>query len=427
MTSSNSHADQPIVVEEWPSENPLLVVSVLFAAIGWVLLTVTVIGLVYALFIALFFALMHLVFVGHVRGSAVRLGPNQFPELHAAVERIARRMDLTPLPEIYVMQAGGSLNAFATRFLRLNIVVLFSDLLEACGANTAARDMIIAHELGHIKAGHLRWRWFLMPSGFVPFLGPALSRAREYTCDRYGLAGANGDREAAGIGLAILAAGATHGPRVNRAELVRQRATITRSGLMTFAEWFGSHPPLCKRIAEIDPSLAAGAPVSRSGPALAAAFTLAVPTAMVFAVIGFMGSDIVAKFRAIADSAAVQQAGAPAAEEEEPEHVVPPDAEQRARGDITRLVAFIEQERRRASLPWNAAELGRRLREEYPRGDMPADPFDGSDYGYDQRGTHYMVWSSGPDGRSWTDDDIRYDSRVGRIVSAPQLPALKLP
>ena len=423
---SRSNPDQPIVVEEWPSENPLLVLSVLFAAIGWIVLAVTIIGLAYAIFLGLFFALVHLIFVAHVRGSAVRLGPDQFPELHAAVERIAQRMDLSPLPEIYVMQAGGSRNAVATKFLRLNIVVLYSDLLDACGANTAARDMIIAHELGHVKAGHLRWRWFLMPSGFVPFLGSALSRAREYTCDRYGLAGANGDREAAGIGLAILAAGATYGPKVNRAELVRQRATISRSGLMTVAEWFGSHPPLCKRIAQIDPTLAAGAPVARTGAALAGAFTLAVPAAIAFAFMSFMGSDIVTKFRSIADSAAVRQAGGPAvSQEEEPEHVVPPDAEERARADITRLVAFIEEERRRGGIPWNAAELGRRLREQYPRSDTPTDPYDGSDYGYDQRGTHYMVWSSGPDGRSWTDDDIRYDSRAARIVS--QLPALKLP
>src|SRR5258705_8404543 len=148
----------------------------------------------------------------------------------------------SPVPETYLMQAGGSLNAFATRFLRSHMVVLFSDLLEACGDNTAARDMIIAHELGHIKSGHLRWRWFLLPAGVIPFLTSALSRAREYTCDRYGLAGA-GNADGAGLGLAILAAGASHGPLVNRAELVRQRVTVSRSGWMTLGEWFGTHPP----------------------------------------------------------------------------------------------------------------------------------------------------------------------------------------
>ena len=98
-------------------------------------------------------------------------------------------MGMARVPEVYVMQAGGTLNALASKFMRANIVVLFSELIEACDDDTGARDMIIAHELGHLHAGHLRWTWFLLPGSMVPFLGTALSRAREYTCDRYGAAG----------------------------------------------------------------------------------------------------------------------------------------------------------------------------------------------------------------------------------------------
>jgi hypothetical protein len=71
------------------------------------------------------------------------------------------------------MQAGGNLNAFATRFRKANFVVLYSELLSACGDNTAARDMIIAHELGT----HQMWTRALAVSsaarwGFVPFWRP---------------------------------------------------------------------------------------------------------------------------------------------------------------------------------------------------------------------------------------------------------------
>jgi hypothetical protein len=45
-----------------------------------------------------------------------------------------------------------------------------------------------------------------MPAMFIPFVGGALSRARDYTCDRYGRAAA-GDEEGALLGLTILAAG----------------------------------------------------------------------------------------------------------------------------------------------------------------------------------------------------------------------------
>lgn len=256
-------APGPIRIERWRTERPLFVAAVAVSALLWLVAAVTVIGLGYALFLGAFFFIMHLVFIAQVRGSGVRLGPDQFPELYERVESLALRMGMERAPETYLMQAGGSLNAFATRFLGANIVVLFSDLLEACGDNEPARDMIIAHELGHVHAGHLRWHWFLLPSKLVPFLGSALSRAREYTCDRYGLAGA-GERDGAVLGMTILAAGGAHGPKVNREALVRQRADID-TGWMTIGEWFSSHPPLVKRILQLDPTLRSPQDRSRGG------------------------------------------------------------------------------------------------------------------------------------------------------------------
>jgi Zn-dependent protease with chaperone function len=213
------------------------------------LLVISIVGIIYALSFGLFFFVMHLVFVAQVRGSAIRLGPDQFPELYARIDELASRMGIEQTPETYLMQAGGSLNAFATKFRRSNIVVLYADLLEACGDNEAARDMIIAHELGHIRAGHLRWRILLMPAALVPFLSGALSRAREYTCDRYGLAGA-GEREGALLGLTILAAGGKFAPQVNRKAFVEQRKEMR--GWMRLGELFSTHPALAKRLAALE-------------------------------------------------------------------------------------------------------------------------------------------------------------------------------
>ena len=251
---SAAAGDAPIHVSRWPSERPLFAISLLAAIVLWVVICVSVVGLVYAVALGLFFFVMRLGFIAHVRGSAVRLGPDQLPELHARVELLARRMGLARVPETYLMQAGGSLNAFATRFFRANIVVLFSDLLDACGDDEAARDMIIAHELGHIHAGHLRWHLLLLPASVIPFLGSALSRAREYTCDRYGLAGA-GSPTGAVRGLTILAAGPKQAAHVNHAAFVRQREQLN-TGWMTLGEWLSTHPPLAKRLAQVDPALA---------------------------------------------------------------------------------------------------------------------------------------------------------------------------
>lgn len=419
--------NSPIVVRRWPSEQPLLAIALIVSAFAWLGIIVSIIGFVYAVLFAVFFALMHLAFIAYVRGSAVRLGPNQFPELHQTVERLAVRMGLERVPEAYLMQAGGSLNAFATRFLRSHIIVLFSDLLEACGDNTAARDMIIAHELGHIKAGHLRAHWFLLPACFVPFLMPALSRAREYTCDRYGLAGA-GDVNGAGLGLAILAAGAEHGPRVNRAELVKQRTALETSGLMTLGSWMASHPPLSKRLAAIDPSLGSATLVSRKGAVRAGLALAAVPVAGIVMIAAFLSSSIVQQFRAITDSARVAQSGQrtraaaggaggiAGLEEEDSVYTPPPDAAERARADLLKVAQFLEADHARRPLPWNSRELYQRLAQSYP-GRAPMDPYDGSAFGYDYVGGEFVLFSSGPDQESWTDDDIRYDSRVHRLVA----------
>jgi Zn-dependent protease with chaperone function len=399
----------PIVVSRWPTEKPLLVLTAIAAAIMWLVLIVSGIGIVYIVMIATFLAVMHLILVGNLRGSAVRLGPQQFPELYSAIDTLSRRMRMRT-PEAYLMQAGGALNAFATRFVGSNIIVLYSDLLAACGDDTAARDMIIAHELGHIKCGHVRWQWLLLPGAFIPFLGTALSRAREYTCDRYGLAGA-GDADGAAMGLTILASGRAHASRVNKSELARQREVVSRSGLMTLAEWFGTHPPLSKRIAQINPALVGHTSLTGMGPAIAGALVFGIPIAIGFLVWQVGSSDLAKTFKAAMDSAAVR----PVAEAEDPPYVAPPDAAERARADIGRIAAFVHEERSRGSLPWNIAELKERMAVSF-RTDFPVDPFDGNDYGYDQRGEHFVLWSSGADQKSWTADDIRYDSRAGRFV-----------
>ncbi len=405
---------ETVTVERWPSERPLFALSLLVSIVLWLLAVVSVFGIIYAGIFALFFFLIHLGFVAHVRGSAVRLSPEQFPELHQRVARMAVRLGMMQVPETYVMQAGGALNAFATRFLGSNIVVLYSDLLEACEDNDAARDMIIAHELGHIQAGHLAWHWVLLPSALVPFLGTALSRAREYTCDRFGLAGA-GDREGALVGLSILAAGPKFGPRVNRTAMVAQRALLN-NGLMTLGEWLSTHPPLAKRLAALEPSLIGNAPrVYRAGPLQAAAMIFfAVVLPMVGA--GVLVASAIPKFMEGLESGASLEGNA--LDDGEDEEFVPPPADSGLRIVSAHMTAFTALlDGRRAAgelLPWDTDELYEAWSAANPGASEPQDPFDGGRYGFRSRDGHYQLWSSGPDGESWTEDDVRIDSRIKR-------------
>jgi Zn-dependent protease with chaperone function len=395
MSSPVRQSHPAITVQPWPTERPLYVFTLLIALALWVVLTITVVGLVYAAMFAVLFFVLHVGFIAYVRGSAVRLGPDQFPELHAAVVRMAGRIGLDPLPEAYLMQAGGALNAFATRFLGTNLVVLFSDLLDACGDNTAARDMIIAHELGHVHRGHLRWHWVLLPAGFIPFLLSALSRAREYTCDRYGLAGA-GNTEAALLGLAILSAGEKHGPLVNRRVFAAQRAALN-TGWMTLGEWLGTHPPLSKRMIALDPALAAGTPRLRPIGAMRAA-----------AIIGLILLPLVAGTWAVAAKlpAIMRQANGKTSVEA----VVNPLDSLKIREDLDRLGTFIAEEQAAGrGIPANGRDLSEIWTATYPNEAIPRD-IDSTSYGYYRTRDGFVLWSNGPDGESKTVDDMQWRS-----------------
>jgi Zn-dependent protease with chaperone function len=391
-------------VERWPSEIPLFALAAVVSAGLWLLAVMTIVGLVYGIMLGLFFFVMHLVLVAHVRGNGVRVGPTQFPEVHAAVESLAQRIGMKAVPEAYLIQGGGILNAFATRFGRSDMVILYTDLLEACGDDHEPRDMIIAHELGHLACGHVRWNFAIAPALLVPFLSGSLSRAREYTCDRYGRAGA-GTAEGAVLGMAILAAGGRFGRQIDRRALASQRSALN-TGWMTIAEWLSSHPPIVKRIAQLDPSLR---DASLEGPAgvLRALGIIGIALSPVF-VAGVVAAVLFPAW--IARHAPSRQT---------PNHTSaafqPPSAEvgtALAQRGFVELSAFIrEEERAGRGLPWDTREVYERWNAAHPGTREPRDPFDGTRYAYEQRGNRFKLWSVGPDAEWETDDDLIYDSQ----------------
>jgi Zn-dependent protease with chaperone function len=395
----------PVHVEPWPSEAPILALVALASVGLWLLLALTVFGLAYALLIGLFLFVSHVAFVAYVRGSAVRLSPDQFPELHRRVEELAARAGLRRVPEAYLLQAEGALNALATRFLGADVVVLFADLLEACGPDERARDMVIGHELGHLAAGHLRWRWLLAPGLVLPFLGAAYSRACELTCDRWGAA-LCGDRAAALRGLAILAAGGAHGPRVNLEALSRQGDALD-TGWMTLGRWLVGHPPLCDRVAALEPAWGGRRRVAGAIRALA---ILGTPVVLTLVAGGVFAARMLPRIReAIAQAGPPAPAPGPATEKA----FTPPEDEELARrqvaADLEALWRTADEHRRRMGvLPADAAALYGAWRS--MGGDPeaePLDPFDGSRYGYGLlESGGFVVWSSGPDGKSGTEDDL---------------------
>jgi Zn-dependent protease with chaperone function len=411
-TAETRSPSTPLPLDRWPSEIPLLIFVIMAAAMLWMFLIFSIFGIVYALLIGLALFLAHVAFVAHLRGSAVRLGPNQFPELHDRVQLLAAKAGIDPVPEAYLMEAGGTLNALATKLFRSRMIVLYSDLLDACGSNSAARDMIIGHELTHIKAGHLRGIWFLALGMFVPFLGGAYSRAREYTCDRYGAA-LCGDQHGALAGLAILAAGKEHGPKVDLETFARQKSDLD-TGWMTLGKWLSTHPPLCERIAALEPSLTAGVVPSVRGPVRALSIIgIAVMIPVVGA--GVFFATLLPDLREFMEAAGSVEGYD---SDWSPPEIDEATGRAQVEADFDRLSALLAAYHDETGmLPADEEELSELWESRQGGEPLPNDPFYDLPYGYIAMEGGVYLWSSGPDAELETDDDIERWLELGESDS----------
>ena len=119
---------------------------------------------------------------------------------------------------------------------------LFTNLYHG---NRDGLRFILGHELGHIRLHHVSL-WYQIAVAYserIPLLGPALSRLREYSCDRQGAhlspLGATG--------LVLLASGRHTENIVDVGELVRQGEAL-RGFWVGLAQLPRSHPFTVRRL-----------------------------------------------------------------------------------------------------------------------------------------------------------------------------------
>ena len=152
----------------------------------------------------------------NMRSNAVQMSPTQFPEGYRMVVEAAQRQGLRRVPDAYVLLGNGAINAFASGHGFRRFVVVYSDLFEIGGRarDPEALRFVINHEVGHLAAGHVSYFRLLLTllARQLPLLGPALSRAQEYTADNYGYDAA--PQGVAGV-MGLLTAGKYLGAQVN--------------------------------------------------------------------------------------------------------------------------------------------------------------------------------------------------------------------
>ena len=120
----------------------VLIVSVL----AWLALAITIFGLFYAALFGFFLWIGSGLLTAYLRAEAVRVSPEQLPELDAAFKDVCARLGLREVPALYVLQSNGLLNSFATRFSGRNFVVVYSDFLEALVPASPEMRFILGHD-----------------------------------------------------------------------------------------------------------------------------------------------------------------------------------------------------------------------------------------------------------------------------------------
>jgi len=215
-------------------------------------LLVLIIGIVFSYFNLYLFIGLVIGAVIYIRllqaqylGNAIRIHQSQFPELFSIFKHHAIKLGISRAA-LYIVQ-DPYLNA-STIGITSCTVILNSALVEQLTEKELS--YVIAHELGHYKAGHTKISSLLTPLGNQNPISNIIfgfwNRKAEYTCDRCALI-LTKDIDSGISTLLKLSLGLNLYKRFNVQGFISQlKKAENRS--VTFGELLASHPVLTNRI-----------------------------------------------------------------------------------------------------------------------------------------------------------------------------------
>ena len=232
-----------------PKEETYFILALLVSIAAWLALVLTIFGLFYALLFGFFLWIGNGLLCAYLRSEAVRVSEQQLPQLYATYLEVCAKFNLTHPPALYVLQSGGFLNAFAARHAGRSFVVVYSDFMDALGADSPEMKFILGHEIGHLRSRHILKQMLLAPGLFMPLLGPAYRRSWESSCDRHGAYAAQ-DIEASTRAMMVLSGGKAHGKQL-QAEAFASQHVDERGFFVSLHELSSTYPTMSKRVTDL--------------------------------------------------------------------------------------------------------------------------------------------------------------------------------
>lgn len=217
--------------------------------IAWGACVVMIVPIMFALAAGILLWLGNGLLIARLKADAVKVEGDQLPVLAATFARVCANLEIETVPELFVLQSNGLLNAFATRHGGRNFVVVYSELLDTYGPDSPEIEFLLGHELGHIKRSHISKHLFLLPGLLFPLLGSAYSRACESSCDRHGLFAAT-DRKGAVNAMMVLAGGKQVKATMDSAAFASQY-TNYRGFFVSWYELISGYPTTSQRVANL--------------------------------------------------------------------------------------------------------------------------------------------------------------------------------
>lgn len=236
-------------------EKSYFMMAAIFGGLCWatLILGTVGIGLLFVGMMAIPLWMAQQFFKASVYGNAVKVSERQYADINRMVQDSAKALGMQKVPEVFIAEGNGMLNAFAIKFLSGQYIILYSELVDLMiqKRQMAELKMIIAHELAHHAAGHTDWKknLLIMPATYMPYVGMAYSRACEFTADRLGAA-VVGDLDAAKRALVTIAVGSAVLRTDIQAFTAQENEIPSLFGYIN--EIYSSHPRMTKRILELD-------------------------------------------------------------------------------------------------------------------------------------------------------------------------------